>query len=120
MSTLVIISLAIGGGALCFSLGAAIAALFLTMHIANDETWGDASQAADADAAADLDYLERSECNLYFNPTISAWGLLDGKDELVSAGHSVRAALQRARNKGRDERDEVEFMSAEIKKAATA
>lgn len=53
-------------------------------------------QAANQNAADLLDYLERSECNLYFNPTINAWGLLDGKDKLVAAGPNLRNLLSRA------------------------
>lgn len=54
-------------------------------------------QAANQNAASLLDYLERSECNLYFNATLGAWGLMDGADKLVAAGPSLRNMLGRAR-----------------------
>lgn len=70
------------------------------------------TQAANADAADFLAYLENSECNLYFNPVINAWGLVDGKDNLIAAGHSVRAALSRARQKDADELDQLAIAAA--------
>lgn len=69
-------------------------------------------QAADADAADFLDYLEQSKLNLYFNKTISAWGLVDDEDKLVSAGHSVRAAISRSQQKDDAERDELATIAA--------
>lgn len=53
-------------------------------------------QASNQNAADLLDYLERSECNLYFNATINAWGLLDGTDKLLAAGPNLRNLLSRA------------------------
>lgn len=50
-----------------------------------------------------LDFLEKSECNLFFNGTLGAWGLLDGDDKIVATAHSVRTTLARAIEKGRQE-----------------
>ena len=43
-----------------------------------------------------LDYLEKSECNLYFNVQMGSWGLLDGNDSLIATGQTVRSTLARA------------------------
>lgn len=46
-----------------------------------------------------LDYLERSEHNIYFNDKIEAsgvWGVLNKLNKLVATGYTVRTALQRA------------------------
>ncbi len=73
--------------------GVAILALFVN---AKDDSSEPISQAANEQDAVLMNYLERSECNLYFNPTINAWGLLDGKDTMVATAHSVRSTLARA------------------------
>lgn len=69
-------------------------------------------QAADADAACLLDYLQTSKHNLYFNPTMNAWGLVDGSDHLLAAGNSVRAVLSRSRQRDADVQDELSTTAA--------
>lgn len=60
------------------------------------DTTDPVTQAANEHDAILMDYLDRSECNLYFNPTLAAWGLLDGKDKMIATGRSVRTTLARA------------------------
>lgn len=74
-------------------IGVAILALFVN---AKDDSSEPVSHAANEQDAVLMNYLERAECNLFFNPTISAWGLLDGQDKMLATAHSVRATLARA------------------------
>jgi hypothetical protein len=60
-------------------------------------------RAANREASDLLSYLETSECNLFYNPVINSWGLVDGKDTLIAAGSSVKAALRRAQSNDRAE-----------------
>lgn len=46
-----------------------------------------------------VNYLERSECNLFFNPGMGAWGLLDGSNKMLATAHTVRNTLGRAMDK---------------------
>lgn len=71
-------------------------------------------QAENRDASALLDFLETSECNLFYNTTINSWGLVDGKDKLVAAGHSIRAALRRAQDNPLAERVADDFIASEV------
>lgn len=67
-----------------------------------------ADMAANAQDAELLDFLEKSECNLFFNEQLGAWGLLDGSDKIVATAHTVRTTLARAIEKGSpDGGDEV-------------
>lgn len=60
----------------------------------------------DSDTAL-LDFLEQSECNLYFHPQVGAWGLLDGKDKMVATALTVRSTLARAMEKDAAELNEL-------------
>lgn len=53
------------------------------------------STHSDADL---IDYLDESECNLFFNTQVDggSWGVLDGRNELVTAGKTVRQAVSGA------------------------
>lgn len=73
--------------------GIAILALFVGSR---DDSSEPLSQAANEQDAVLMNYLERAECNLYFNPSLGAWGLLDGHDKMVATAHSVRTTLARA------------------------
>ena len=70
-------------------------------------------QAFDRDAREQLDYLEKSECNLLYNPTINSWGLVDGDNNIIAAGHSVSTTLQRAKDGDMAERVAKDFKDAE-------
>jgi hypothetical protein len=59
-----------------------------------------ASASGHARDTALLDFLEKSECNLFFNTKLGVWGLLDGSDKIVATAHTVRATLARAVDKG--------------------
>lgn len=78
-------------------IGILIVALFSN---ANDDTTQDrmthASNAADAEL---LNYLNKSECNMFFNPGMGAWGLLDGQNKMLATAHTVHACLARAMEK---------------------
>lgn len=52
--------------------------------------------AAGAQDTKLLDFAEKSECSLFFNPVLAAWGLLDGQRTVLSTGHSIRTTLARA------------------------
>lgn len=80
-----------------FILGALAGVAVLALMIgAREDNSSLVTQAAHAQDAALMDYLERSECNLFFNPTLAAYGLLDGKDQMIATGHSIRTTLARA------------------------
>lgn len=74
-------------------LGCAAAVVFLGK---NDDASALLTQAAAEQDAALMNYLDRSECNLLFNPVLSAWGLVDGKDTMIATAHSARVTLARA------------------------
>lgn len=80
-----------------FMLGATagVAVLALVIGTRDDSSTLVTQAAAEQDATL-MDYLEQSECNLFFNPTLSAWGLLDGQDKMIATAHSVRVTLARA------------------------
>ena len=95
--------------------GLILAALAFLIRSINGELEDLIQQAADRDAGAQLDYLEKSECNLFFNPTINSWGLMDGSDKLVAAGHSVRTTLRRARDGDIAQRVADDFQASEAR-----
>ena len=70
-------------------------------------------QAFDRDAREQMKYLEKSECSLLYNPTINSWGLVDGADKLIAAGHSVSTTLQRAKDGDIAKRVADDFKNAE-------
>jgi hypothetical protein len=74
-------------------IGIVIAALTLSSKRSsdNDHALGHALDAAR------LDYLDRSECSLLFNPQFNLWGMLDARDKPFAAGETARAALDKAR-----------------------
>lgn len=72
-------------------------------------------QAENRDASVLLNFLEKSECNLFYNATINSWGLLDGKDKIVAAAHSVRVCLRRAQDKDLAERVADDFIASEAR-----
>lgn len=71
-------------------------------------------QVGERDSTELLNYLEKSECNLFYNSTINAWGLVDGKDKLIAAGHSIRATLRRAQAGDIAQRVAADFTNAEL------
>lgn len=89
--TLIQISLMFG----VFMLGATAGVAALALLVGGRSDGVPTSHANEQDATL-MDYLEQSECNLFFNPTLSAWGLLDGQDKMIATAHSVRVTLARA------------------------
>lgn len=82
-----------------FSVGILFGALLIAIFAINDRpaTLDElADIAANAQDAELLDYLDKSECSLFFNPTLSAWGLLDGQNSLIATASNVRNTLARA------------------------
>ena len=59
--------------------------------------------AANARDAELLAYLNKSECNLFFNPSVGAWGLLDGQDKVIAIARNVHTTLARAMDKDAQE-----------------
>ena len=74
-------------------IGVFILALFVGSQ---DDTDDLVSQAANAQAALLLDFLNNSECNLFFNPAMGAWGLLDGQNKMLATARNVHTTLTRA------------------------
>lgn len=77
-------------------------------------------QVGERDSTELLNYLEKSECNLFYNSTINAWGLVDGQDKLIAAGHSIRATLRRAQAGDLAQRVAADFTNAELDHAQSA
>lgn len=77
-------------------------------------------QVGERDSSELLNYLEKSECNLFYNSTINAWGLVDGQDKLIAAGHSIRATLRRAQAGDLAQRVATDFTNAELAHAQSA
>lgn len=77
--------------------GAVIVAFFFGRR---DTAEDDLEIAAAREDSALLDYLEVSECSLYFNPRVDggAWGLVDGASLVLGIGRTARQALTTARN----------------------
>jgi hypothetical protein len=44
-----------------------------------------------------LDYLETSKLNIFFNPSLSAWGLLDDTNKLISSSPNLRVTIASAK-----------------------
>lgn len=80
-----------------FTLGTMLGVVLLALFVGSRDNADDIiSQAAAEQDAELMDYLEHSECNLFFNPTLAAWGLLDGQDKMIATARSVRTTLARA------------------------
>lgn len=89
-------------------LGAAIGACLVSIFVHRREALGDlAVVASHAHDAKLMDFLEKSECNLFFNPGMGAWGLLDGGNKLLATAHTVRTTLARAIEKDEGEAQHV-------------
>ena len=82
-----------------FSVGT-IVGMFTTALLAPLHDDSDATESApQTHDTTLLNYLEQSECNLFFNPEIGAWGLLDGGNKMLATAHTVRNTLGRARDR---------------------
>lgn len=95
-----------------------VAGLCINFYDRDDEDDADfadaVAEAANQDATALLNHLESSECDLFYNSTINAWGLVDGQDNLIAAGHSIRATLRRAQACDLAQRVANDFTNAEL------
>lgn len=78
-----------------------------------DDIDGQLLRTVERDAFEQLEYLEKSKCNLFYNPQINSWGLVDGKDKLISAGESIRDTIRRAQDKDLAARVAEDFKTAE-------
>ena len=72
------------------------------------------TRAANRDASKLLDYLETSECHLFYNPLINSWGLVDGDDNTIAAGSSVRTCLRRSQHNDLSDRVEEDLNKAGV------
>ena len=86
-----------------FSTGALLGTCLTALLMCKADKDDGLRHLANSDASDLLTCLETSKYNMFYNPVIKNWALVDDKDKLIAAGISVRATLRRAQEKYRAE-----------------
>lgn len=89
---------------LIFVIGVMIGGMVVAFMVGRKDTSEDEEPGGFTDTDI-LNWLEFSECNLFFNTQVDngSWGLLGGRNEMISVGKSIRQVVAHARMKEAEE-----------------